>query len=203
MTRDRMTRRDLVQCGLTLSTGIVLSIRTAQAEATPTGEGIRTCCSMLRTCSRISLDGAPVASPTATYRAAVSHWKQRIERGQSRGCQHAKPSPLEECAPLPLRCDVLHCYPTLPSSASPRAASMCSSSYCPISKAHTMWGSYPAMACILLYTGEFPHCRGVETGEVRRAFSDNCGSYSDVSTKNGVCIALTTSRTPRKKTVKR
>src|SRR5882672_489874 len=83
---------------------------------------------------------------------------QWLERAQPRGGQHAKPGPFEECTPLPLRCDVLHCHPTLPFSAFPRAASVCSSPYFPISKARTMWSSYPAMDCILLYTSELANC---------------------------------------------
>ena len=63
-----------------------------------------------------------------------------------------------------------------------------------ISKAHTMWGSYPAMACILLYIAKLPKCRDVEAEEGGGLFSDNCGGYSSVSTKNGSCIALTSCR---------
>src|SRR4029450_10759782 len=119
---------------------------------------------------------------------------QRLERCQPRGGQHAQPGPFEEGTPLPLRCDVLHCHPTFPFSAAPRAVSVCSSPSSPISKARTMWGSYPVMACILLYTDKLPKYRDVEAEEGRRAFSDNCGDYSSVSAKNGGCIALTSCR---------
>jgi hypothetical protein len=42
MTRHHMARGYLLECGLALGAGIVLGIRTAQAEAAPTGEGIGT-----------------------------------------------------------------------------------------------------------------------------------------------------------------
>lgn len=49
-----------------------------------------------------------------------------------------------------------------PTAASPRAASVFSLQYRPISKAHTICGSQAEMVCILLYTGELPNCRGIE-----------------------------------------
>jgi hypothetical protein len=42
MTRHHMARGYLLECGLTPGAGIVLGIRTAQTEATPTGEGVGT-----------------------------------------------------------------------------------------------------------------------------------------------------------------
>src|SRR5262245_25929721 len=119
---------------------------------------------------------------------------RRLERCQPRGGQHAQPGPFEEGTPLPLRCDVLHCHPTFPFSATPRIVSVWSSPSNPLSKAHTMWSSSPAMAYILLYTGELAQCRDIEAEAGRPAFSDNYGGSSSVNAKNGDCIALTSCR---------